>query len=45
MKNLFKSKKFNSFLLTMIMFVSLFFFGCGSKPNDPKDQIFKVVYK
>lgn len=45
MKNLFKSKKFNSFLLTMIMIISLFFFGCSGGEDDPKDQIFKVVYR
>ena len=48
MKNLFKSKKFNSFLLTMIMSISLFLFSaCGNTggENDTFSTIYKLVYR
>lgn len=46
MKNLFKSKKFNSFLLTMIMCLSLFLFSaCGNTPGGDGDSGANVIYK
>ncbi len=43
MKNLFKSKKIHTFLLTMIMIVSLFFFSaCG---EEDEKILFKIVYR
>lgn len=50
MENLFKSKKINSFLLTMIMIISLFFFisvsGCSESSDEEGERIFtKIVYR
>lgn len=46
MKNLFKSKKINSFLLTMIMIISLFFFNaCDESDMGGDNIILKVFYR
>ena len=50
MENLFKSKKINSFLLTMIMIISLFFFigisGCSESSDEEGERIFtKIIYR
>ena len=46
MRNLFKSKKFNSFLLTMIMCLSLFLFSaCGNTPGGNGASGANVIYK
>lgn len=45
MKNLFKSKKINSFLLTMIMIISLFFFNACDDAGSGDNIILKVFYR
>ena len=46
MRNLFKSKKMHSFLLTMIMVISLFLFSASScDDKEGERKILKIIYK